>query len=579
MAGSNILSKFKQNFIGDLIESIDSPVRSITIEAEGSGYANGEAIVFTGDGTPASGVIFTNDAGGVTHVSITDNGNYSVAPVVSIATTDGFGAQLTPHLDNDNFYVFAGRSAPFEDDPEPDPNYENDYDGFFFVHEQMYFGRKLGNTDISFMTKKFTWTPNTVYTEYDDKDRQLPDTEQFYVLTSDNHVFKCIGNKNGGISTIEPSNTQISGLPAVLSDGYRWKYLYTISGVDTTKFMTNSYMPVRENPDVTAAAIDGGLFNIKVISGGSNYPSNSGQIAQIDGNKIYISAAASAQTNYYANCTITAFGPDNLVTNRRIIQSFQDGANRVIVVANSFNANQIAAGFNYQIAPTLNIDGDGSNFDGYFVMNTASQSIIEVEVIDPGLGYNSAAATALSGTGFGSGASLRPVISPKGGHGSDVFGELYCKHVGITGEFANSYGFPTGVTMRTVGLMKNPITYNTNATPYTALSFDQTVSLQVANTTAQNFELGETIVGNVSRARGAVAACNSSIVIISGYRGTFLPGEILNGQDSKVQFTFTSVLNPPDIKIYEGDIMYIQNIEATERSPTSSEQVKLVLRL
>lgn len=578
MAGSNILSKFKQNFIGDLISSIDSPVRSISIEAEGSGYANGDAVVFTGDGISATAVVFTNDSGGVTHVAISNNGSYSVAPVLTISTIDGFGAQLRPHLDNDNFYVFAGRSKPFDNDPVPDPNYENDYDGFYFQHEQMYFGRKLSNTDVTFMARKFTWTPNTVYTEYDDKDRLMPDSEQFYVLTSDSHVFKCIGNKNGAPSSIEPANTQIEGLPATLSDGYRWKYLYTIPGVDNTKFMTGSYMPVRENTDVTAAAIDGGLFNIKVIAGGANYPTSAGQIAQIDGQKIYISGAASAQTNYYASCTLTTFGPDNLVTNRRIIQSYQDGSNRIIVVANTFNANQISAGFNYQIAPTLSIDGDGSNFDGYFIMNTSSQSIIEVEVIDPGLGYNSAAASALSGTGFGTGASLRPIISPKGGHGSDVYGELYCKHVGITGEFANSYGFPTGVTIRTVGLLKNPITYNSNV-PFTSLSFDQTVSLSVANTTAQNFSLGETVVGNVSRARGAVAACNSSIVIISGYRGTFLPGEILNGQDSKVQYTFTEVLNPPDIKIYEGDIMYIQNIEATPRSPTSSEQLKLVMKL
>lgn len=574
---ANLLSKFKQNLIADLIDSIDSPVLSVRIDAVGSGYANGESLIFTGDGEPeAAGKVFTTNTGAIAYIAMTEGGNYVVTPNVSVATANGFGAALTAVLDNDHFYVFAARPMPYQpDDNVPEPNFENDYDSFFFMHEQMYFGRKLANNDISFMARTRPWVANTIYTEYDDKDHNFP-SSNFYVMTSDNHVFKCIYNNNRAPSLAEPNVVQTEGLPATLSDGYRWKYMYTMTGQDKTKFSTQNFSPVKENPDVVAGAIDGGILNIKVEAGGTNFPVNSGQILSVSGNQIVIAANASAQTNYYANGTITVFGAGNVITNRRITESFQQGNNKIIVVANTFNANQISQGYNYVIGPTLQVVGDGQGFEGYFTMNPANQSIISVEVIDSGNGYNQATATAISGTGFGSGAQLRPIISPKGGHGSDVFGELYCAHVGITGEFANTFQFPTDVTIRTVGLLKNP---TANGQQFTELAFNQCANVAVSNTTAQNFTAGETVVGNVSRARGQVAFSNSSLLVITGYTGSFIPGEIINGQSSAVQFTVNAVQSQPEIDVYSGEVLYLQNITPTERSPTSSEQIKLVIRL
>lgn len=571
----NILSKFKQNLIADLIDSIDSPVTKVNILAGGSGYANGTALTFTGDGLLATGVAFTSNTGAVTHIALTSGGNYVVKPTVSL--TGGFGAALEAVIENDHFYVFAARSKPYiGDDTIPEPNYENDYDSFYFMHEQMLFGKKLANTDVSFMVRKRLWETGIVYAEYDDKDQQLL-TKIFYVISSDNRVYKCIFNNNGGPSTIEPTNTQTQGLSATLSDGYRWKYLYTIAGQDNTRFSTQNFAPAKVNAAVKAGALNGGIVNIKVESGGINYPSNEGNILSVSGNQIVLATTASAQTNYYADSTITVFGASNLVTNRRIVSSSLQGNNRVIVVANTFNANQVSQGYNYSIGPTLQVLGDGSAFEGYAVMNQSNQSIVRIEVTASGNGYNQASATAIAGTGFGSGAQLRPIISPKGGHGADIFGELYCAHVGITGEFSNGFSFPTEVTIRTVGMIKNPL--HSNGQPYTALSFNQCANVAVSNTTAQNFESGETVIGNVSQARGQVAFSNSSLLIITGYSGGFIPGEILNGVDSGVQFTVNVVNSSPQVQIYSGDVLYLQNIAATERSPTSSEQIKLVARL
>ncbi len=574
---STILAKFKQNMMGDFIANLDSPVRGIRIDERGAGYANGENLIFSGDGISATGKIWTDDEGRITYTSITDGGNYVVQPTVTVESANGFGAQLTALIDNDHFYLYTGRAKPFDAEPAREPNHENDYDSFFFQYEQMMYGKKISNTDVSYMARLVNWDSGKVFVEYDDKDRQLPEKD-FYVLTSENHVFKCINNNNGSPSVVEPANTQSSGLPSQLADGYRWKYLYTVTGQERTKFQTNNFMPVKANANVESDAIDGGIFNIKVDSGGTNYPALTGKITFINGtNTIVLPENASSVPNYYANCTITVFGSGNQVTNRRVISSGLLGNNKVLVVANTFNSNQISEGYQFSIAPTLEITGDGSGFEGFLNMNEETRSIESVEIIDPGKNYHQANAVAISGAGFGSGARLRPIISPRGGHGSDVYGELYCKHMGISGTFANTNGFPVDVTIRTVGILKNP-TY-ANGEPYTVHLFNQCAVMSTSNTTSALYEPGETIVGNASGARGQVAQCNSTVTTITGYIGNFIPGEVATGQTSGAQLTINTLNRTPDMKMYSGDVVYLQNISPTPRNTTSAEQIKLIIKL
>jgi hypothetical protein len=574
---STILAKFKQNITDDFISSLDSPVRELVIEAQGAGYANGDTIVFTGDGEAASGKVWTDAQGRVTYTSITEGGRYVTLPNVSITTANGFGAVITPKIENDHFYLYAGRSKPFDAEPARDPNYENDYDSFFFQYEQMLYGKKISNTDVAYMARVVEWKANTVFVEYDDKDRQLPEKD-FYVLTTDNHVFKCITNNSGAPSLIEPANTQPTGLPTQLADGYRWKYLYSITGQDNTKFKTPSFMPVKANANVAESAIDGGVLNIKVEAGGTNYPAFSGQVSSTQGgNIIVLPSDASSVPNFYANCTVTVFGAGNAVTNRRILSSGVQGNNKIITVASNFNANQVNDGYQFSIAPSLVVTGDGSGFEGFLKMNATNRSVIGVEIVDPGSNYHQATAVAIAGTGFGSGAKLRAVIAPRGGHGSDVYGELYCKHMGISGEFANTLGFPVDVTIRTVGILKNP--QFANGAPYTTFKFNQTVTMSTANTSNRLFTPGETIIGNASQARGQVAFCNTSQTIITGYIGTFIPGEVATGQTSNAQLTINALNNTADLKMYSGDVVYLQNISPTPRNKTSSEQIKLIIKL
>ena len=91
---------------------------------------------------------------------------------------------------------------------------------------------------------------------------------QFYVMTDEYNVYKCLDNNNGAKSTTKPIGTQV--LPISLSDGYVWKYMFNVPIALRTKFLNDQYFPV-----VTALSqqfySNGGVEAVKIESRGSNY--------------------------------------------------------------------------------------------------------------------------------------------------------------------------------------------------------------------------------------------------------------------------------------------------------------------
>ena len=65
----------------------------------------------------------------------------------------------------------------------------------------------------------------------------------FYVVTSDYNVYKVISNNNGAQSTVMPTGTSTNILTT--TDGYKWKFMYSISASDVIKFVTSDFIPVK----------------------------------------------------------------------------------------------------------------------------------------------------------------------------------------------------------------------------------------------------------------------------------------------------------------------------------------------
>ena len=153
---------------------------------------------------------------------------------------------------NDYFHFIVGRTTPWSDETAPPTPIDSDAYIAEFRRTVM-FSQRIDSADVCMLAKRENWTSNTVYDEYDDAygngtssySGALSLAEaKFFVMTSDFKVYKCISNNNNAQSTVEPSSTGTSIFE--LSDGYNWKYMFTISASDQNKFLDADFIPVRK---------------------------------------------------------------------------------------------------------------------------------------------------------------------------------------------------------------------------------------------------------------------------------------------------------------------------------------------
>lgn len=90
----------------------------------------------------------------------------------------------------------------------------------------------------------------------------------FYVVTDEYNVYKCLDNNNGALSKFKPTGTQLE--PIKTLDGYVWKFMYSIPINLRNKFYTDEYIPV-----VSALTSNfysnGTIENIYITSKGKGY--------------------------------------------------------------------------------------------------------------------------------------------------------------------------------------------------------------------------------------------------------------------------------------------------------------------
>lgn len=166
------------------------------------------------------------------------------------------------------------------------------------------FGKQITPTDVLPVCPLVNWVSNTVFTQYDPSNANIFNTN-FYCVTAAQDVYKCISNNLGVPSTAQPTSTLINGTFQT-SDGYVWKYLYTIDSSTWAKFKSNSYMPVVSNTAVQIGAIPGAIFNYQISNKGSGYTNvGKGNIRGITNTSVItLDTTSSNVTNYYQNNAI-----------------------------------------------------------------------------------------------------------------------------------------------------------------------------------------------------------------------------------------------------------------------------------
>lgn len=569
---SKLLTKFKRNAIDELINSVDNKkVSGATITTPGGGYSsssvtNEKTIVSTLGGTTFR--VTANATGNATSVSLVNAGVYNsnvAANNIATINTIGTGAGLTLNVsftDEHSYYVFVGGQSEY---PNSDTPLEIDnVETLRNTWNEMMFGKKA---NFSRMTKKYVWATGTVYTQYDDAEDLLG--ENFFVMNSKRDVFKCIYNNNGAESTIEPTKTASKiGVPVQEEDGYEWMYLYTISKSDYDKFVTFGYMPVTENQTVTDVAINGSIFNIKVELTGQNYPHHDGIIASVTNSAIFtIESSAITTSNYYKESSVAVIDTEGTTHVRQILSS---NTSYGITVSEPFPAGFLNTSCKYFIGPTVEISSyTGSGAVAYSLLE--SGALDKIQIVEYGTGYKDATVRVFSGPNLGDGALARVILSPIGGHGSNVYDELHVDSLGVHclfDEWGIGSSFNTDVTYRTVGLLKSD---------YQGTEFNQIRTINITENIVGTFSNGEIVYGSISNSSGRFAYANSSVLLLTGTNGSFQADEQLVGSTSGATRIVNEDLNGVDLVMYEGEILYVQNIQEVTRSASNKEQVKLVI--
>jgi len=161
-----------------------------------------------------------------------------------------FHADLAQTISNEiqykrsNYYYFLGKIEPWADtDLTPavqqnDSEFEN-----HLIRSNAVFMKKVTPNDVSLVTKRYDWTSGQVFSIYDNT-KNLKDVK-FYCLTDDNNVYKCLDNAAKASSTVKPTGKSFYVIRT--SDGYLWKYMYTVPSFKRTRFLSLTSLPVQRS--------------------------------------------------------------------------------------------------------------------------------------------------------------------------------------------------------------------------------------------------------------------------------------------------------------------------------------------
>ena len=382
----------------------------------------------------------------------------------------------------DQLYLFIGRLQEWPGGDIPPTIIQSPTNIDYNPWRDMIAVKKITANDMSFAIPRYNWSSGRVYAEYDNLLDEVNDN--FYVYTDDNNVYKCIFNNRGALSTVKPTGTSTSIIDT--SDGYRWKFMFTVSTADVLKYVTPHYIPIKRliaddssaQFDVQQAAANGAIHVIDVVANGSSYIERKNTIQNVTNSSIVIlDGGSSSVDNVYTGSTIFISSGKGAGQIREITNYI--GATKTLTVNTAFSITPNTSS-TFHISPLVTVSGDGQNATAY--ANVQFGRIERINMVNTGLNYTRANVAISAASG--SGATAVPRISPVRGHGSDAVDELNAHNLTLSVRLSGTEGnnLPSNNDFRIIGLLKNPV-LSSNGGLATDPAYDQTTKLSVINLT------------------------------------------------------------------------------------------------
>ena len=480
---------------------------------------------------------------------------------------------------NNSYYAFLGLANPtsvgFGRSSDWNTNTPNPIDNFRYLshyRDTVLFGKKITESNAVRVVRKIEWIQNSPYDMYRhdyDNNNQAPVSKSYrlydanyYVITSAFRVYICIDNGSSGTtnpkaSIIEP--TQTTPNVQYETDGYAWKYLFSVNPSDIIKFDSTEYIPLPNNWETNP--------DTQVVRESGNPEISNNQIK-----KVFIKNGGSGYTNGVFRANILGDGVDGqvdiTVQNGTITdtQISRGGRNYTYGVIDysalgslGFNGAELipiippSIGHGYDIYKELGADKvllyarfDDSNRD--FPVDT---QFSQIGVMKNPVGFQTT--IVLQSNTFSSLYAAVLTSSPSGLNPGDEMTQNQPSTSSVAKGYVVSFDSDTKV-----------LKYYQDRSLVFGNGSDQSDNPDITNLAPFNSTDSIDIAGQAPAFTVDTTVNNTSIITVG-----------LNQIDTGVQFS--SGLANPEINKKTGDILYINNRPVVERSPQQKEDIKIIL--
>ena len=414
-----------------------------------------------------------------------------------------------------------------------------------FPFDDLLAAKRITSSDVTFAVPRRNWATGTTYDIYrhDYGDRITGTTTaqtsnsgvstlfdaNFYVLTTARNVYKVLDNNGNSASTVEPTGTATTVLTT--GDGYKWKYMYTLSASQQANFLSTDFMAVATDSTVSSAAVDGAIDIVKIKTPGSGGADgthtgiairgdgSNGQVSvTVTGGVVTAVTVTNAGTGYtfgtISNAQIVAAGATSLT-----------GAELDVIIppkgGHGKNAVEELGGFFVMLNTSLEGTESGNSGDVTVANDFRKISLIR----DPLASGSAATATTLRGT----------------------------KAINLSG-VSGSYVVDEKITQATTGAVGKVVEWDSSNNILYYIQTRHTNDGIDSNGNLTAFS-GQNVVTGAGGATGTPTTSTSTINNVS----------------------FTSGYSASEIDADSGDILYIENRAPITRAADQTENIKLVI--
>jgi hypothetical protein len=294
-------------------------------------------------------------------------------------------------------------------------------------------------------------------------------------------------------------------------------------------------------------------------------------------------SSLSSKNGFYTGSAIYIRNGTGAGQLRRIVSYDIIGNDRVATLESGFTGD-LDNTSQFEIAPSVIVSGDGTGATAICHINSATNSVRAVEMVSRGSGYTFADVSLVGTSGVvdlatsqiisPTPAVLRAIISPKGGHGFDIFTDLFTHVVCISKKFIREE-HPFTNEYNKICILANPSFSNTSNTS----TFDDRLLANTSVLFGTNFNIGETVTQSNTNFTAIVHEISGANVYFSGVRGDFSLDldKTLIGETSGTVVQLNGLTQPNRIKT-SGQILYIEDLNSPiNRSSIQSETIKIVI--